>query len=107
MKFPIVSLLVASSLALLAGAAHADVTHLTSRDSVRSELIRLERAGYQPARNSNQYPDDIQAAEARLNGDPAVRRDTSGYGPMPAASAQGGGVATSIAGPRGGIYARH
>lgn len=107
MKFPIVSLLVASSLALLAGAGHADVTHLTSRDSVRSELIRLERAGYQPARHSNQYPDDIQAAEARLNGDAAARRDTSGYGTMSAASAQGGGVATPIAGPRGGIYAHH
>lgn len=39
-----------------------------TRAQVRSELARLEAAGYNPSANSINYPQNIQAAEARANG---------------------------------------
>ncbi|ALK32760.1 DUF4148 domain-containing protein [Burkholderia plantarii] len=100
-------LLAASAVAMLSGVAYADVTHLTSRGDVRAELVRVEQAGYQPARNSNNYPNDIQAAEAKLNARPGAARDTSGYGYVPAASTQGGSMVAHLADSRGGVYAHH
>ncbi|HEV7833929.1 MAG TPA: DUF4148 domain-containing protein [Caballeronia sp.] len=38
-----------------------------TRAEVRAELVQLEQAGYQPAARQNHYPDEIQAAEARLH----------------------------------------
>lgn len=35
-----------------------------TRAQVRNELIQYEKAGYQPSKN--QYPADVQAAEARI-----------------------------------------
>ncbi len=37
-----------------------------TRAEVRAELVQLEKAGYQPAAKQNHYPDEIQAAEARV-----------------------------------------
>jgi hypothetical protein len=38
-----------------------------TRAQVQSELVKLEKAGYNPARaNDANYPDDLQAAEARI-----------------------------------------
>ncbi|AME27397.1 DUF4148 domain-containing protein [Burkholderia sp. PAMC 26561] len=34
---------------------------------VKAELVQIENAGYHPAQKGLHYPDDIQAAEARLN----------------------------------------
>lgn len=36
-----------------------------TRAEVRHQLIQVERAGYNPARNDPSYPSDIQAAERR------------------------------------------
>ena len=44
--------------------AQPDSAPLT-RAEVRAELVRLEQAGYRPHRN--QYPADIQAAEAKIS----------------------------------------
>ncbi|SAL47563.1 purine nucleoside phosphorylase [Caballeronia udeis] len=37
-----------------------------TRAQVRAELVQLENAGYRPATKQIHYPDEIQAAEARV-----------------------------------------
>ena len=57
-----------------------------TRESVRAELIQLQKAGYNPASDQTQYPSNIQAASARLYAtDPhfvwfVERRDIGGRG---------------------------
>lgn len=61
-----------------------------TRAQVRSELAQLEAVGYRPESNDHTYPDQIQAAEARvhaLNG-----ADASGYGSATNGSSQSGGA---------------
>ncbi len=68
--------------------ANAPVT----RAQVRSELIQIEHAGYNPAkRDTSTYPADIQAAEARI-----ASKNVAG-----AASDSGMGTATSGASQSG------
>ena len=37
-----------------------------TRAEVRADLARVEKAGYVPSANDNNYPSDIQAAEAKV-----------------------------------------
>jgi hypothetical protein len=37
-----------------------------TRAEVRAQLAQIEQAGYNPAHNDNNYPADIQAAEAKV-----------------------------------------
>lgn len=67
-----------------------------TRAQVRQELSKLESVGYRPSMNDQYYPDDIQAAEARLNAE-----QTSGYGPATNGSSQSGGPAVNYAPPVG------
>lgn len=76
------------SLALLAGAAVIALPALAlaqstqapvTRAEVRADLISVEKAGYNPGRNSATYPADIQAAEAKVaaqEGEPAAKPET-------------------------------
>ncbi|MBN3832008.1 DUF4148 domain-containing protein [Burkholderia sp. Ac-20344] len=53
------------AVAVLAAApalSFADTGHALTRADVRAELVRLEQAGYDPARSEPHYPDDITAA---------------------------------------------
>jgi hypothetical protein len=71
--------------AILAGpaAAFAQAADTTqqplTRAEVRSQLVQLEKAGYNPSRAGRDpyYPEDIQAAEARVA---AQNGSTSGVG---------------------------
>lgn len=56
---------VALALPVLASAQEEGV-HVTPAQ-VRAELVALEKAGYHPGRPSPYYPDDIQAAEAKIH----------------------------------------
>jgi hypothetical protein len=48
-------------------ASHAQETPSTlTRAQVRAELVQIEKAGYRPGNNDPHYPNDIQAAEARI-----------------------------------------
>ena len=71
-----------------------------TRAEVRGQLIQLERAGYRPNVDDRYYPDDIQAAQARIAQGGA---QTSGYGPAAAGSSQSGshtdGAASSYSPP--------
>lgn len=79
-----------------------------TRAQVRSELIQVEQAGYNPATSSDPtYPADIQAAEQRVQAqNQAVAQtqepvaDTSGYGGMRNGSSQAGGVSQPMSGPK-------
>jgi hypothetical protein len=61
-----------------------------TRAQVRNELKQLEQAGYRPEMNDRYYPEDIQAAQARVDAQSGVQ--TSGYGPATNGSSQSGGA---------------
>jgi hypothetical protein len=57
-----------------------------TRAQVKAELIQIENAGYHPASKGLHYPDDIQAAESRLN----VQSSTAYGGVVSSATGTGG-----------------
>ncbi|MHA7683816.1 DUF4148 domain-containing protein [Cupriavidus sp. PET2-C1] len=62
-----------------------------TRAEVRADLIRLEQAGYQPGRGDDAtYPQDIQAAEAKVAAQAAAaaKGDTASMPPQAQAQAQ-------------------
>jgi hypothetical protein len=108
MKSFIKAIAIAAVLAApVASFAQASNQPLT-RAEVRSQLIQLEQAGYNPgATNDTNYPSDIQAAEARVQAqNPAVAQtqepvaDTSGYGGARNGASQSGGVVQPMSGPK-------
>ncbi|NLP65761.1 DUF4148 domain-containing protein [Paraburkholderia sacchari] len=75
-----------------------------SRAEVRQELIQIEQAGYNPATaNDSMYPQDIQAAEARVSQQQGMAQaqlpvaDTTGYGGAPMGTMQSGQPAPRVA----------
>ncbi|WP_323122835.1 DUF4148 domain-containing protein [Burkholderia alba] len=67
-----------------------------TRAQVVQELIDLESVGYQPARgNESNYPDDIQAAQRRLDTRRLAARQATeaAYGPAAAGTSQAGAPA--------------
>ncbi|MFC6306640.1 DUF4148 domain-containing protein [Paraburkholderia dipogonis] len=63
-----------------------------TRAEVRSNLVQVERAGYNPARSDDaSYPADIQAAEAKVAAQSTPQQTTQGYGGVPANSTSSGG----------------
>ncbi|CAN0628152.1 conserved exported protein of unknown function [Burkholderia multivorans] len=84
MKNLIQAVVVAAALAAPV-AVFAQNTAPLTRAQVRAELIELEKAGYNPAVGEDpHYPDDIQAAEARVAKQHALAQaqgvDNSGVG---------------------------
>ncbi|MGF7130055.1 hypothetical protein P3T40_001530 [Paraburkholderia sp. EB58] len=72
-------------------AAFAQSNPPVTRAQVRAELAQLEKAGYSPGSDRNDYPVHIQAAEARVSAqDAAAQANASGYGPASAGSSQNG-----------------
>lgn len=70
--------------------ANAPVT----RAQVKAELIQLEQAGYNPGFDRVNYPEEIQAAEARVHPQQEMANaDTSGFGSQPAAAVEAGAPA--------------
>jgi len=74
-------------LALAAGALAAPVLSFAqsnapvTRAEVRADLVRVEQAGYNPALgNDNNYPADIQAAEAKIAAQSSPQQATQAYG---------------------------
>jgi hypothetical protein len=74
----------------------AQASQPLTRAQVKAELVRLEKAGYNPAQSTDHtYPAEIQAAEARVqsqdgtNAKAAVIAD-AGYGVGTAGTSQSG-----------------
>jgi len=82
---------IAVAVALVAPvAAFAQSNQPLTRDQVRADLVRLEQAGYNP-RDWQHYPENIQAAQQRVNAQQGVAQtDTSGYGPSVEGASQAG-----------------
>ena len=62
-----------------------------TRAQVRAELVQIEQAGYSPRGRDPYYPQDLQAAEAKVaaqNG--TAQAEKSGYGPSASGTSQSG-----------------
>jgi hypothetical protein len=55
-------ILAVAVLAAIPALSFADTGHGLTRADVRAELVRLEQAGYNPARSEPHYPEDVIAA---------------------------------------------
>ena len=100
MKSLIQAVVIAAALAAPV-ASFAQSNQPVTRTQVRSELIQLEQAGYQPGRADPYYPADIQAAQARVaeqNG--TAQAAQSGYGGVVSGSSQGGHPVALDNGPK-------
>jgi hypothetical protein len=66
MKSLVQAVVIAATLAAPV-AVFAQSNQPLTRAEVRAQLVQIEKAGYNPSRsNPNEYPSDIQAAEARV-----------------------------------------
>jgi hypothetical protein len=77
-----------------------------TRAEVRSQLAQLEKAGYRPGGDHANYPDQIQAAEARVA---AENGSTSGVGGVVSGSSASGASAVPVSAFTGSrsLYAGH
>ncbi|MDE1180931.1 DUF4148 domain-containing protein [Paraburkholderia sp.] len=66
--------------------SYAQSSQTLTRAQVRSELVQLEKAGYNPNVDED-YPGDLQHAELTVANQ---KSDVSGYGPGTAGAAQSG-----------------
>jgi hypothetical protein len=87
---PIPALFVAVLVAVPTISFACQINAPLTRAQVREELIQLENAGYYPSASKVHYPDDIQAANARL-----AAKNKSAYGSSACDTSQAG-----QAGPR-------
>jgi hypothetical protein len=74
-----------------------------TREQVRAELVQLENAGYRVGSGHASYPDEIQAAEAKVA---AEKGAADGYGGTAGGSSAAGRAAVSTA-DWNAMYSRH
>jgi uncharacterized protein DUF4148 len=60
-----------------------------TRAEVRADLVQVEQAGYQPATNQREFPQNIQAADAKLAAQQNSTAAAVGGVAMPGSSAAG------------------
>jgi len=66
-----------------------------TRAQVRAELVQLEKAGYRPGLSSPYYPQDLQAAQARVAAQNGTAEATA-YGASTNGSTQAGNRSANI-----------
>ena len=71
-----------------------------TRAEVRADLARLEKAGYDPLSDRQNYPNNIQAAEARVHAQDVAQASTTGYGVQTNGTSQAGRSLGDEKGPR-------
>jgi hypothetical protein len=78
-----------------------------TRAEVRAELVQLEKAGYDPSGDRTNYPQNIQAAEARVSA--AQGNAATGYGASTAGSSASGlrAAPSGPANPVNSVYFGH
>ncbi|WP_371826448.1 DUF4148 domain-containing protein [Caballeronia sp. M1242] len=77
-----------------------------TRAEVRAELAQLEKAGYNPSQDRVDYPQNLQAAQARVNAEQGAVATTS-YGASTAGNAQSGARAAVTMSDRNSVYFGH
>lgn len=93
------TLIVAAALAIPAVSSFAQSNQSLTRAQVKSELVQLEKAGYNPASDRSTYPVEIQAAEAKV----AAQNDQSSYGGVGDTTSASGHRAPANTGTAGGV----
>ncbi|CAB3749584.1 DUF4148 domain-containing protein [Paraburkholderia humisilvae] len=81
-----------------------------TRAEVRADLVQVEQAGYQPAGNQREYPQNIQAAETKVAAQQDSATTAVGGVMMPGSSASGmrAPVVLSASGnDAGSVYQHH
>jgi hypothetical protein len=102
-KSVILAVTATSALAVsLAAFGQSDTQAPVTRAQVRAELEQLEQAGYYPSKGQRvNYPQDIQAAEARV----AAQKGSTGYGGIKSGSSASGSPTTvTPSSPESQIY---
>jgi hypothetical protein len=89
MKTLIAAALAATVLAAPALSFAQENQQPVTRAQVRAELVQLEKAGYRPGLSSPYYPEDLQAAEARVDQQNGAAQATA-YGTSTNGSSQSG-----------------
>lgn len=89
MKTLIAAALAATVLAAPALSFAQENQQPVTRAQVRAELVQLEKAGYRPSLASPYYPEDLQAAEARVAQQNGAAQATA-YGAPTNGSSQAG-----------------
>jgi hypothetical protein len=95
MKKLIPAVVVAAALAIPAISFAQSSQQGLTRAQVRAELVQLEQAGYNPSADHVNYPQEIQAAQARVTQENLANGDTSGYG-APAVGTSQSGAAVAV-----------
>ncbi|MFD1557485.1 DUF4148 domain-containing protein [Paraburkholderia silviterrae] len=106
MKVTLKAIIASAALVALAAPAlsFAQSESTVTRAQVLAELVQ---AGYYPGRaNDPHYPDDLQAAEARVARNNAAA-DSSGYGGAATGTSASGERQPIAAGPAGSIFGHH
>lgn len=103
--FPAV--IVAAALAIPAVSFAQSSEQGLTRAQVRAELVQLEQAGYKPAADQVNYPENIQAAQARVTQEKLANGDTSGYGAPAVGTSQSGTPAVQHLAPSQSVYFGH
>jgi hypothetical protein len=97
------ALVIASALAAptfaFAQSSNAPVT----RSAVRADLVQLEKAGYNPGADRVDYPQNIQAAEARVHG----QSGDTGYGASTNGTSSSGARSNLNMSDRNSVYFGH
>lgn len=91
---------IATACSAVPAVAFAQSSSSITREQVRAEVIDLQKVGYSPGTASdNDFPGNIQAAEARLAAQRsgAQKSTGGGYGPAMGGSAQSGTRSVRIA----------
>ncbi|AWV05500.1 DUF4148 domain-containing protein (plasmid) [Burkholderia sp. JP2-270] len=76
--------LILGACALIPAAGYAQTAAPITRAQVRADLARVEQAGYLPSRSDDEdYPTDIQAAEAKIAANDTRQAHAEGFGGAP------------------------
>jgi hypothetical protein len=77
-----------------------------TRAQVRADIVRVEQAGYRPGGNDNDYPVEIEAAEAKIAAQDGARRAADAVGGVAQGGSSQTGTAANAISPRS-LYAGH
>jgi hypothetical protein len=92
MKSLISAVAIAAALAVPAVSFAQQANAPKTRAQVRAELVQLEKAGYNPNVSDPMYPQNIQAAQARVSAETLAQSQSQArdYGSVAAGSSQSG-----------------
>ncbi len=97
------ALVIASALAAPTFAFSQDNGSVVTRQQVRADLVQLEKAGYNLSTDRTTYPQNIQAAEARVH----AQDGNSAYGPSVAGTSNSGARVNMLMSDRNSVYFGH